>query len=256
MRVVMLGSGAVANALGAAFAASQCDLVQIYARNAAVGKALAEKCGCTWAGTPPELAEADLYILAVSEPAINRLSSQLNFGSATVAHTAGSAPIEELAAKIKNKAVFYPLQTFTKGRNVDMQEVPILIEGSTPAALKCVREAASAISADVRQVNSADRRIVHLAAVFACNFSNHMYAIGEEMLQPIGQGFDLLKPLIRETARKAIETGAPKKCQTGPAVRNDFATRNKHSELLTSRPDYKNIYTALSSSIWEISKKR
>ncbi len=253
--VILIGSGAVAGALARAVAASPLKLVQVFARNPQQGEALAAACGCDYAGAPSQLGKADLYIMAVSDRAIPKLSSQLDFGGGVVAHTAGSVSIEALSPKIRHRAVLYPLQTFTAGREIDMREVPLLVEGLSPQALECVTGVARALSSTVVEASSARRAKVHLAAVFACNFTNYMYSLGEELIGEAKLPYALLKPLIRETAAKALDAPSPRVVQTGPAARNDYEIRNKHCEMLAEKPEYRNLYTNLSKNIWEISRK-
>lgn len=254
-KIVIIGSGNVAEALALSLAEQGMAPVQIYARNVESGSALAARCGAEYAGEPAQLAPADLYLIAVSDRAIASVSGSLDFGDAIVAHTSGSTPVDALSSKIRHRAVLYPLQSFTKGRSVDFREIPLMIEGCSAKALECVREVAGALSDRVLEVDSHRRAAVHLAAVFVSNFVNYMYTIGEELLADTGMDFSLLKPLILETARKAVESSSPRRVQTGPAVRNDFQTKNLHCEMLVDKPDLKNIYINLSNQIWETSKK-
>lgn len=256
MRTVIIGSGNVASALAEAiYVAEGVELEQIFARNAAKAHEIANKYGCKYTSTPTELAEADLYIIAVSDQAIAKVATGLNFGDAVVAHTAGSVSMDTLPPNAKHKAVLYPLQTFTSGRKTDMQSVPFMVEGSTAKARETVSELATKLSGHVVEAGSDQRAKLHLAAVFACNFTNYMYAVGEELAQEAGFGFDILKPLIGETAAKAIDAQSPRLTQTGPAVRNDFQTKATHGEMLRERPDLKNLYVNISNNIWETSKK-
>ena len=194
--------------------------------------------------------------MAVSEKAIKTLSSSLPCAKdSTVAHTAGSVDLDGFPPAVKNKAVFYPLQTVSRGRDIDFRNVPILIEGSNNQSLAAVRRAAEIISDNVHEVDSVRRAMVHVSAVFVSNFTNYMYTIGEMLLKEAGEDFSLLKPLIVETALKAVEAESPRDVQTGPAMRNDFQTKSLHCELLEQKPDLKNIYINLSNNIWETSKK-
>lgn len=252
---VIIGSGNVAHSLAVALTRAGEPPLQIFARNAAAARKIAALCGCPHESDPQRLAAADLYIIAVSDRAVASVAAALDFGGAVVAHTAGSVPIGVFPRKIHHAAVIYPLQTFTKGRDVDLHTTPILIEGSTPHALKIAGEVAGLLSGDVRVVDSRRRLLIHAAAVFASNFTNYMYIVGEELAVAAGMDFSILKPLIGETAQKALAADSPRHTQTGPASRNDFQTKSLHSELLHERPDLKNIYTNLSNNIWEISKK-
>lgn len=255
--VVIIGSGNVATAMACAMAQGKSlKLKQICARNATAARRLAKRCGCAYAPLKGRLMLADLYVLAVSDDAVETLSASLKFpAGSVVAHTAGSVGVRELSSRIKDRAVLYPLQTFTKGRRLTFANIPVMIEGTTAAALECVREVAEAISGEVLEVSSQKRAQVHLAAVFACNFSNYMYTMGEELIADAGLPFDILKPLIRETALKAASAPSPRQVQTGPAARNDYKTKARHTEMLAQRPEFKNIYINLSKNIWETSKK-
>lgn len=255
-RVVIIGSGNLAEALAQAVAASELELAQVFARNAARGEEVARLASTRWTSDPGQLAEADIYILAVSDKAIGSLASSLPIPpQAVVAHTAGSVALDELPSKFLRRAVIYPLQTFTKGRRVDFSEIPLLIEASDALLRAEIEQIAGKLSRKVMAADSAHRAKVHLAGVFACNFANHMYAIGERIARSGGFSFDILKPLIAETAAKAVDAASPTDVQTGPAVRNDFTTKALHSEMLGFDLRLKNIYSTISQSIWETSKK-
>ncbi len=172
-----------------------------------------------------------------------------------MAHTAGSVPLAAIPAKFARRAVFYPMQTFTKGREVDFSIIPVFLETASSDLRPELEEFARKLSGTVVWATSAQRVKVHLAAVFACNFANHMYAVGERIVRSAGLDFDVLKPLIAETAAKACDARSPLDVQTGPAVRNDFATKALHCDLLSFDLRLKNIYSTISQSIWETSKK-
>ncbi len=225
--------------------------MQVWARDKAGAARTATLCGCPFTDDPGGLAAADLYLLAVSDKAVKTL--RLDFGDGVVAHTAGSVPLDALTAK--NRAVFYPLQTFTKGREVDFRNVPILIEANNRHSLAVVREVAEALSDNVTEADSQRRLMLHAAAVFTNNFTNHMYTAGEELAREAGFDFGILKPLIAETAAKALDAASPTDVQTGPAVRNDFETRSRHVEMLAQKPYLQNLYINISKNIWETSKK-
>ena len=256
-RVVIIGSGNLAEALARAVAKSGLELVQIFARNAERARIIAELTATDWATHPGMLAQdADIYLIAVSDKAVEHVAATLPIPEgAAVAHTAGSVPLAAIPEKFARRAVFYPMQTFTKGREVDFSVIPVFLE--TPSAeLRPELEAfARQLSGTVIWATSEQRARVHLAAVFACNFANHMYAVGERIVRDAGIDFDVLKPLIAETAAKACDARSPLDVQTGPAVRNDFATKARHGDLLSFDLRLKNIYSTISQSIWETSKK-
>jgi len=252
--VVVIGSGNVAEALARAVAASGLRLAQLWARNAARAQEIAALAGCGWASRPESLAAADIYLLAVSDRAVGDVAAALPIPEgAVVAHTAGSVPLEALPARFARRAVFYPLQTFTRGRQVDFAEIPIFIEASDSGLQTELEVFARRLSRRVFRADSARRARLHLAAVFACNFANRMYALGEQLLRDAGLGFDVLRPLIAETAAKALASGSPAEVQTGPAVRGDLPTQERHAAMLDD--ELRTIYQLISRNIWETSKK-
>ena len=254
-RAVIIGSGNLAEALARAVAGSGAKPVQVFARNAERGRAVAALAGTQWTDDPAQLAAADIYLISVSDKAVAELAASLPIpAGAAVAHTAGSVPLEALPAKFR-RAVFYPLQTFTKGREVDFSQIPIFLETDDAALRPALEAFARRLSQRVLWADSACRAKVHLAAVFACNFANHMYAVGERIVRSAGLPFDVLKPLIAETAAKALDAASPADVQTGPAVRNDLPTKAHHCALLDDELQLKNIYSIISNSIWETSKK-
>ena len=254
--IVIIGSGHVAESLARAVAGCRgVHLVQLWARNEARAAEIAAQAGCAWACRPEELAAADLYLIAVSDRAVAEVAATLPIPeSAAVAHTAGSVPLEALPAKFTRRAVFYPLQTFTHGRRIDWSEVPIFIEASTPGLQAEIEAFARKLSRQVFHADSARRAQLHLAGVFANNFTNHMYTLGAQLLTRAGLDFEVLKPLIAETAAKALDATKPAAGQTGPAVRGDLATQECHAAMLDDEL-LRTIYSAISQSIWETSRK-
>ncbi len=254
--VAVIGSGNVAEALAQAVA--ECGglrLVQLWARNEARAREIAGAVGCPWACRPEELAVADIYLVAVSDRAVAEVAETLPVPrGAVVAHTAGSVPLEALPAKFARRAVVYPLQTFTRGRRVDFSEVPLFVEAATPELQADLEEFARRLSRRVFFADSGRRAQLHLAAVFVCNFVNHMYVVGERVMNGAGLDFELLKPLIAETTAKALAAASPAMVQTGPAVRNDRPTLQRHREQLDDEL-LQTIYLSISRSIWETSRK-
>lgn len=257
-RVVIIGSGNLAEALALAIAGSGLELLQLFARNPERGRIVAALAGCSWSSDPEALRrDADLYLIAVSDRAVGEVASQLPIPEgAVVAHTAGSVPLEALPERFARRAVFYPMQTFTKGRRVDFSEIPVFLETSDPGFRAELEAFARTLSRTVLWADSAQRGKVHLAAVFACNFANHMYALGEAVVRSAGLDFAVLKPLIAETAAKACDARSPRDVQTGPAVRNDTATQERHLALLDGNPTLQEIYTQISENIWKTSRNQ
>lgn len=255
-RVVIIGSGNVAEILAEAIAAaSEYAVEQIYARNRERGEHIAGKVGCGWTDDPKSLAEADIYLISVSDTAVGPIARTLDFGGSVVAHTAGSVSIDELSGCSEHVGVFYPLQSFTAGRSLDLHGVPFFIEGSTDRTVGSLRDLGNALSGRVIEIRSEERKRLHLAAVFVSNFANHMFALGENLLEEYGLSAEWIKPLMRETADKALQARSAATVQTGPARRNDLVTQSKHLELLQGRPQMQQLYKMISQSIWETSKK-
>ncbi len=255
-RVVIIGSGNVAEALARAMAKSGVGVVQVFARNAVRGAEVAAIAGAEYASDPSQLAAADLYVVAVSDRAVAEAVAPLHIPEdAVVAHTAGSVEITALPATVRHRAALYPMQTFTRGRGVDFADIPIFLETECEEDYALLEAFARKLSGNVCRADSERRRRIHLAAVFACNFSNAMYTIGEEIIRQAGLDFSALKPLVRETAAKALDAESPCTVQTGPAVRNDFVTKGMHVEMLADNPLLKSLYSTISQSIWETSRK-
>ena len=245
LKVSIIGSGNVAYHLSKAFIASdKIELAQVYTRqkenvfeHVDAHSVIDDFAAMTY---------ADLYLIAVSDTAIEQVAAQLPFTDRLVAHTSGAMGLDFISSG--NRAgVFYPLQTFSKHRNIDMRQVPICIESSDESDLKTLHIAAEAISDHVHKMDAVQRRALHVAAVFASNFTNHMYTIASEICAENNISFDILQPLISETSSKVVSM-TPQKAQTGPAMRNDQVTVEGHLEFLNN-PDRKNIYSMLSKSI-------
>ncbi len=199
------------------------------------------------------IVDSDIYIIAVSDDSISTVSKFLKNKKGLVVHTSGSVPLNVLSANFRT-GVFYPLQTFTKGQQVDFVEVPICLEAKAEEDGQLLYTLASLISNRVYFVDSEQREKLHLGAVFVNNFSNHMFHIADEICVKNDLSFDILKPLIFETVKK-IETLSPYEAQTGPARRKDIGTMQKHIDLLTEE-NHKEIYRLLSRSIQQTYGKK
>ena len=231
------------------------QLKQIVARNPVRGRALAEMTGAEWTADVEQAAEADLYIISVSDRAVGEVASRLPMRDDTiVAHTAGSVEMDVLGERARG--VFYPFQTFTAGRRVDFQQVPLFVEGCDEPTTVELERVAHLLSHRVYRATSQRRREIHLTGVLACNFVNALYAMAADRLsEREGLPFDILRPLIEQTARKAVEADHPREVQTGPAVRGDKAVTARHCEMLAGDSREEEIYKLLTEYIWETSKK-
>ena len=253
MRVVVVGSGNVAESLALAIAEAEgLELVQVFARNEERGRVVAELAHSTWSSS--ELAEADLYLVSVSDNAVADVAKSLQLPkNAVIAHTAGCCTLDTLAPHT-HRAVFYPFQTFSVGRRVDFRKGYIFLEGATDHALAVVEKAARALTNNVLPADTARRAVIHLSGVFACNFANAMYANAAEILAKEGLPFDIVAPVIEETAKKAVEVLNPAKTQTGPARRGDTQTLDRHRTMLGEECRKREIYDKISEDICERTK--
>jgi predicted short-subunit dehydrogenase-like oxidoreductase (DUF2520 family) len=251
IKIAVIGSGNVAQHLVKAFSKSpHIKLVQVFSRR--LDAVLDFGADIPIVHDLQALVDADLYIIAVSDGAVAEVSAQLPFSGKLVVHASGALPLSAIDAK-NRRGVFYPVQTFSKNKALDLSEVPICLEAESEKCLDILREAALAISSHLYLINSKQRKSLHLAAVFVSNFSNHMYALGEDICNQAKIPFDILKPLISETAHK-ITVLSPKEAQTGPAKRNDAVTITTHMEQLQDE-NLQNIYITLTESIQQYGKK-
>ncbi|MFW5725328.1 MAG: Rossmann-like and DUF2520 domain-containing protein [Bacteroidota bacterium] len=253
--IVLVGAGNVATHLGKALQQNGKKVVQVYSRTAKSARQLADAINSDYTTEMKMIYPgADLYIFSVSDDALQGLLAEFPHKDSLVAHTSGSQPMKIITEAGLKAAVLYPLQTFSKNVTVDFANIPICIEADTqPNAIR-LHDLASSISNDIRFVNSDQREAIHVAAVFSCNFVNHLFTIADEILQTHDISFDILHPLIEETVRKAMQN-QPSAVQTGPAARKDHRIISKHINKLSSLPDYRKIYTFMSESIMKNAKK-
>lgn len=230
IEVVLLGTGNVATHLFRAFSASEGIRVkQVYNHSARSLKTFEREISTTTSLS--SLVDADLYLLALKDDAICDTAKKLQERKALIAHTSGSVPLDALA--FDRSGVFYPLQTFSKEKEVDYTSIPFCLEARKPSDLILLKKLALAVSNKAFEIDSHQRKKLHLSAVFVCNFVNHLYTIGEKICKENEIPFEILHPLINETAKK-IESASPAEVQTGPAIRGDQSTINAHLELLNS----------------------
>jgi predicted short-subunit dehydrogenase-like oxidoreductase (DUF2520 family) len=251
IKITIIGSGNVAQHLIDAFAKSNAvEIIQVFSRTQKDISLLLDSSKITndWNA----LVEADLYIIAVSDDAISSVSSQLPFENRLVVHTSGSSPLTSLDEK-NRKGVFYPLQTFTKGKSIDFKTIPFCLETQFENDYALLEKVAQSISDNVYKIDSHQRKALHVAAVFVNNFTNYLYQLGNDICQENHVPFDILKPLILETAEKLL-TLSPKDAQTGPAKRNDITTIEAHESFL-SNENQSTIYKILTQSIQNHGKK-
>ena len=247
----MIGSGRVATCMGPQLKAAGHTIACVYSRTMANARELAEALGAPATDSLDNLPEADVYLTMLIDDALALLAPAIVKGreNALFLHTAGSIPMDIWKdAGAGRYGVLYAMQTFSKGAQIDWSQVPVFVEGCNAAELETIIHLASGLSKKVTPLSSTGRRKLHIAAVFACNFANRMYAISEDLLATEGVPFSVMLPLVRETARK-VETMSPASAQTGPAVRGDRKVIDEHIALLKDYPEYAGLYRMISSDI-------
>lgn len=244
MQTVIIGSGNVAYHLAKAFIQNRIEIHQIFGRNEIELSKISKELAIPY--STENLAEADLYIIAVSDSAVENVSEFIKNDNALVAHTSGSLPKEILKGHYR-KASFYPLQTFSKTKKLDYSKIPFFIEADDQIDEKLLFEMASVISDSVQISTYEKRKYIHLTAVFACNFVNHLFARAKEISDSQALDFNYFLPLIKETVEK-ISHIDPKSAQTGPAVRGDERVLKLHEELLKNEGQLQ-IYKTMNESI-------
>jgi predicted short-subunit dehydrogenase-like oxidoreductase (DUF2520 family) len=249
--ITIIGAGNVAQHLIQAFAKSEdLSVVQVYSREKNKTLVLPELVKIT--NDLNDLIASDLYIIAVSDHAIAQVASELPFKNRLVVHTSGSVALDALNND-NRKGVFYPLQTFTKNKSIDFSSVPICLETQFGADYQLLEQVAKAVSNSVFAINSEQRKALHVAAVFVNNFVNELYRIGSKICEENQIPFEILKPLIKETAEKIMSL-SPNEAQTGPAKRVDLKTISAHLDFI-SDGNQRTIYEVLTQSILQNAKK-
>lgn len=248
--IVLIGAGNLANSLAKALYRNGFRIVQVYSRTELAARTLAEAVQAGYTTRLHELSGASIYIVCLTDAAFTELLPQLTAGRANALwlHTAGSIPMSVWEGYAEHYGVLYPLQTFSKQREMNFSHIPLFIEASGKEDTEYLRALAATLSENVREAGSEQRKNLHLAAVFACNFVNHLYALSADLLEKHKLPFDVLLPLIDETARKVHEL-PPACAQTGPAVRYDTGVITNHLSMLAGEPEMREVYRLLSESI-------
>lgn len=248
MKIVFIGAGNLATRLSLEMQRVGFTIAQIYSRTESSARSLAGQLGCSWTDRiETVIDDADVYIFSVKDAVLPRLVSEMKANGGVWLHTAGSMPLDVFEGKVARYGVMYPLQTFSKTRPVVFSAIPFFLEANTVETEFFLQNIASALSERIQFLSSDKRKKLHLAAVFACNFTNHIYALSAKLLEEEGIDRNVLLPLIDETASK-IHTLSPTEAQTGPAVRYDEHVIGTHLAMLQD-PDLKAIYRLLSESI-------
>ena len=244
--IVFIGAGNVATVLSKGIKDSY-NVVQIYSKTLASARKLGSMLKCAYTNDLKKLLDADIYIIAVKDDAVGKVASVLKLKNKLVVHTSGSVKMEVLEKVSSDYGVLYPLQTFTKNTKLKAG-IPICIEGSTKNVVKELGAIVKELNGKAYYLDSDQRSILHLAAVFANNFSNYMFTVAQHIVEESGLPFEILLPLIEETVGK-LKLNPPEKNQTGPAVRGDKETIKKHELLLRNNLQYLALYKLLTKNI-------
>ena len=249
MKIVIIGTGNAATILGRKFLQAGHSILQVVGRKAVETKKLADEWKTSSTNNWQEInGNADVYIIAISDHAIEEIVLQLSLEGKIVAHTAASVSKEVLSPVTAHYGIFYPLQSLRK-EMTELPEIPVLFDGSDEQTKNILKELARSVSGDkVKKAGDEDRQKIHVAAVIVNNFTNHLFAVAEEYCKKENLDFKLLLPLIKETASR-IKDVSPSNAQTGPAIRHDEETIKKHMAILESHPEIKKLYLFLSESI-------
>jgi predicted short-subunit dehydrogenase-like oxidoreductase (DUF2520 family) len=251
MKIVFIGAGNLANCVSMEMQRTGMTIGQIYNRTPEPAESLAKKLNCKWTSLLQEIiTDADLYIFSLKDTALPEVIPLIKPNGGLWVHTAGSIPANIFEGYALRYGVFYPLQTFSKQRRFPLDGTPIFLEAKHDEDMKMLRKVAIALSGNVQEADSEKRRYIHLAAVFACNFTNHMYHLATKLLKQQGISYELLLPLITETARKLNDL-RPGDAQTGPAIRFDKDVMEKQLQLLGNEPAMQTIYVLLSQNIYK-----
>ena len=247
LKITFIGSGNVAWHLSDVLQENGHKIVEIWSRSERNARLLASKLNCNIISRLNDLENTDLIIISVKDDAIVEVLNKIKESNAPLVHTSGSIGSDIFKNK-ENFGVFYPIQSFNKNIVVNFNEIPICIEANNSELEEKLIILAKSISKSVHLLNSKQRERLHIAAVFASNFTNHMMSVSQEILNSNKMSFDLLKPLIKNTFEK-IKNNPPKDVQTGPAIRQDYLIIEKHLELLKKHDDLKTIYSTISNHI-------
>lgn len=251
MKVTLIGAGNLATQLGKSLKKAGVIISQVYSRTEDSARTLGELLEAEWLTDIKALRdEADIYIFSVKDSVLCELISEVckSRGDKLFLHTAGSMSMSCFEGKALRYGVFYPMQTFSKTKDVDFERIPVFIEGNSIETVDVIRSLANKLTQRVIRLSSADRKYLHLAAVWACNFTNYCYTVASDILGEHGIPFDVMLPLINETTEK-IQKISPKEAQTGPAVRGDRNVMSKQLELMNGKEDLQELYKMLSKGI-------
>lgn len=251
MKTVLIGAGNVATHLGLAIKSAGMDVVQVWSRTLASASQLGEKLGCGFTTDIDDVVpDADLFIISVTDDALSGVVQALcpSRRNAVFVHTAGSMPMECFCGYADSYGVLYPMQTFSKAKEIEFRKVPVFVEASSNDVMHKIEAFAEKLSDTIYRLDGEGRKWLHLAAVFACNFSNYCCSVAYDILQKRGIPFSVMMPLVAETAGK-LSVLTPHEAQTGPAARGDVRLVEEQEKLLACDESLAQIYRLMSQGI-------
>ena len=253
--ISFVGAGRVAGSMCRELYLTGHSIEMVITLSEKAGLSLANDCNASWSDKPEFPETTDVIIVAVPDRSLKAVLGRLKCRPRTiVAHTAGSIGLDLFPERIPRRGVIYPLQTFSPDRKISFKGLPVFIEASDNESYGILADIAGSLDARQYFADTEHRRMLHMAAVFACNFTNHMMTRGKDLAHAAGYSFEVLQPLIQETFQKALDAG-PENSQTGPAVRNDKNTVKKHMELLSFDSDLQRMYREITRSIYKYHNK-
>jgi len=249
MRVVIIGAGNVASVFGRLISAANHEIIQVYSRSISSAQSLGKELGCSFVDNLEAVdLTADIYILAITDNALQSIQDSLFLGDKLVVHTAGSVSKKVLSNISSQYGVMYPLQSLRKDQSADQSIIPLLIDANKESVLSIIEQFAFTLSSVVSIVGDEKRLCLHLAAVIVNNFTNHLYTLTAEYCKNEEVDFKMLQPIIEQTALR-LRANLPADLQTGPAIRSDQSTLDKHIQALSNHPELKTIYLTFTESL-------
>ncbi|WP_440423634.1 Rossmann-like and DUF2520 domain-containing protein [Prevotella merdae] len=251
MKTVIVGAGNVATHIAKTLAAHNCAPVQIWSRHADTAAVLAREVGSKAVARFEDIdTDSDVYIVSVADQALEGVIKDLCrcCKQGVFVHTAGTMSMDLFEGECNHYGVLYPMQTFSKDKALDFKKVPCFVEASDQMAYETIMQLANTLSDNVHRLEGKDRKWLHVAAVFACNFANACYTMAERILREHGLDFDVMLPLVDETTAK-LHSMSPVEAQTGPAARNDHNVMNRHMDMLKDNADMQAVYRMMSEII-------
>jgi predicted short-subunit dehydrogenase-like oxidoreductase (DUF2520 family) len=256
-RVTIIGAGNVGHNFGKAFRQAGYIINEIYSRTQNSAMLLSKTLNCDYTTDLSNLkSNTDLIILAINDDALAKIVDQIQIKDKVIVHTSGSTPISVFENKgFEKYGIFYPVQSFSKNETESLEPIPICVEGNNQKTEDLLYSLASSVSTKIYAMDSEKRKALHVAAVFANNFTNHMFHIADDILKQNDISFEVIRPLLEKTAGK-LKTETPLNAQTGPAVRNDRKVIDNHMEYLKDQIDYQDIYDKVTANIFKTQKNK